>query len=189
MLVHDPHYFAGIHRRAAAESYYAVRFKCAHLLCSRFGARKSGVGRNVGKYGVFYCHLFELIGYRTNEAVVIQEAVGYDKALFLVHYAFQFVQSHRQAAFLYINLFGSPEPQHIFPPFRNRFNVEKMFYTHVFRNRIAAPTAATERQRRGKLKVVKVAYSALRRRRIDKYATGFHAGSKLGKLVLFRNFV
>ena len=64
-----------------------------------------------------------------------------------------------------------------------------MLYSDVFADAVSAPRAAAQSERRGKTEVVQVADAALRRRRVDKHAAGFHTALELVKFCPFRYFV
>ncbi len=132
------------------------------MLCALYCARKRGVGRYVKEGLVRNAHLVKLIGYAFGKAVVVKEAVRYDKRLLFAHYRFKLVKGNGQTALLYINLLRRAEPQHIFSPFSDCFNIQKMLNANVFGNGVSAPASATERKRRRKLKVVQIAYAAVR---------------------------
>ena len=64
-----------------------------------------------------------------------------------------------------------------------------MLYADVFGNRVTAPRAATECQRRSKFEVVKVAYTALRRGSIYENTAGLHCLAEYFELLLSRGYV
>ena len=90
MFVHNPHDFARVHCRAAAERDDAIGFEGFHLSGTLFCACKGRVGRDVEERGVRYTHLVEFIGDGFNESVMIKETVGYDEATFFAHNVFKF---------------------------------------------------------------------------------------------------
>ena len=128
----------------------------------------------------------QLVGNRLCIPVVIKEAVGNDKGLFLAHDRFQLVQGNRQTAFLDIYLLRGPEPEHIFSPLCNGFDIDKVLNTDILGNTVAAPGAAAKRQGGRKLEVIEIADAALRGRSIDQNTAGLHTLGKLSKLLFFR---
>ena len=91
-------------------------------------------------------HLIQLIFDLLGKAILIQERVRYDKASLLAHYIFQFIQGNRGTALLKVYFFRGAHPKHVFSPFRNGLNINQMFYTYVFGNRVTAPASASQCQ-------------------------------------------
>ena len=102
-----------------------------------------------------------------------------------MHNSAKFIQSNRQAAFFEINFFRCSNPEHIFSPFSNGLDVDKMFYTYVLRYGVATPGTAAQSQGRNKFEVVKVADTALRRWSIDEDTAGLHSCCVFFHLFLF----
>ena len=161
MLIEHPHDFARVHRRAAADGYDAVGFKIRHSLRALPCAGECRVGRNIEECGVGYTHLVKLVGYSLCIAVFIKELICYDKRFFLAHDVFKLVKRYGQAALLHIHLLGCSEPQHILSPLGNRFDIEQMLDTDILGDRVAAPRAAAQCERRRELEVIEVADTAL----------------------------
>ena len=184
MLIQNPHNLAGIHCGAAAERDDAVGLKCTHLCRAFLCACQRRVGCYIKERGVLNAHLVELIGNRLGVTVVIQEAVGDDERLLLAHNGLQLVKCNGQAALLKINLLRRSEPKHIFSPLGNGLDVDQVLDTDIFGNAVAAPGAATQRQRGRQLEVVKVADAALRGGGIHENAAGLHSLRKLIELCL-----
>ena len=145
VFVKNPHYFARVHCRAAAESDDRIGFERTHEFRARLCAGESGIGSDVEERFVNDAHFVELVLDGFGVTVIVKERVRYDERAFFVHYVRQLVESDGQTAFFDINLFRSAEPKHIFSPFCNSLNVYKVLDSHVFRNAVAAPRAATER--------------------------------------------
>ena len=129
-------------------------------------------------------HLIELICDRLCVSVMIEEGIGDDKRLFLVHDVLQLVKRYGQAALLDVDLFGGAEPEHIFSPLGYCFYIQKVLYADILRNAVAAPRAAAEGQRGRELEVIEIADAALRRGGVDEYAAGLHSLGKFGELSL-----
>ena len=106
-------------------------------------------------------HFVEFIGDGLGVAVVVQETIGDDKRLLFAHNVFEFVKSDGQAALLHIDLLRHSEPKHIFSPLRNRFDIDKVLDSDVFRHGVTAPTSAAEGEGRSEFEVVQVADAAL----------------------------
>ena len=185
MLVKNPHDLAGVHSGTAAESDNHVRLKRHHLSGTLTGTCQRRVGRYVVERGVRDSHAVQLIGDALGKAVLVQEAVGYDKCLFLAHNGFQFVKSNRETALLKINLFRCSEPKHIFSPLRNGLDIDQVLDAYVLRYTVSAPRTATKGERGSQLEVVKVADTALRRGSVDQNTAGFHMRSKEVELFFF----
>ena len=62
-----------------------------------------------------------------------------------------------------------------------------MLYTHILGHRVASPGAATQGQRRNQLKVVKITYTAMGRRRICQNTAGLHSLRMLQNLLMLIN--
>ena len=139
MFVKYPHDFCRVHCAAAAERDYAVGSERRHLLCAFCRTAEGRVGSNVKEGRMLDSHFVKPVGYRLCVSVMIEEAVGYDKRPLFVHYGFKLAECNRQTAFLYIYLFRSSEPKHIFPSFRNGFNIYKVLYANIFGNRVSSP--------------------------------------------------
>ena len=88
-------------------------------------------------------------------------------------------EGNRQAALFEVHLLRCAEPQHIFSPLSNGFDVQQMLYAYVFRDRVSAPGTAAQRQRRRKLKVVQITDAAVRGRCVDYDTAGLHPCRKL----------
>ena len=185
MFIHHPHDFCSVHSGTAADGDDGIRLELGHLVSTLSRALERRVGGNFIEASVLNAHFVELLFNRLGVAVIVKERVGNNKRLFLAHDRFQFVKRNRQAAFFEIHLFGCAEPQHIFPSFGNGFDIQQMFDTDVFGNRVAAPGAAAECQRGCQFEVVKVADTALGRRCVDKNTAGLHPLAELRKLCLF----
>ena len=187
VLIHHPHDFRRVHSGTAADGDDGIRLELGHLVSTLSRALERRVGGNFIEAGVLNAHFVELLFNRLGVAVIVKERVGNNKRLFLAHDGFQLVKRNRQAAFFEIHLFGCAEPQHIFPSFGNGFDIQQMFDTDVFGNRVAAPGAAAECQRGCQFEVVKVADTALGRRCVDKNTAGLHPLAEFGKFCLFGN--
>ena len=186
MLIHDPHDFRRVHCGTAADGDDGIRLELGHLVSTLSRALERRVRGNFIEASVLNAHFVEFLFNRLGVAVIVKERVGNNKRLFLAHDRFQFVKRNRQAAFFEIHLFGCAEPQHIFPSFGNGFDIQQMFDTDVFGNRVAAPGAAAKCQRGCQFEVVKVADAALGRRCVDKNTAGLHALAEFRKLCLLR---
>ena len=139
MLVKHPHDLSGIHRGTAAQSDYAVGPEGSHLLRSCLCTGKCRIRLDIKEAVVHDPHLIKLGFYGPCVPVFVEEAVRYDKRSLFPHHCLQFVQCYRQAALLYVNLFRCPEPQHIFPSFRNSLDIQQVLYTYILGNAVSAP--------------------------------------------------
>ena len=184
VLVKHPHDLSCVHSRTAAERDNNIGLEDLHLLRTLHSACKRRIGSNVGEYGIFYAHLVKFIGDRLCVAVCKEEAVGNNESSLLAHYL-KLGKSHGQAAFLEVNLFGCSEPKHIFTPLRYCLYIKKVLYTDVLRNRVSAPRAAAERQRRSELEVVEISDTAERRRSIYNKTASLHSLGELAELFSF----
>ena len=92
-----------------------------------------------------------------------------------MHNSAKLIQSNRQAAFFEINFFRCSNPEHIFSPFSNGLDVDKMFHTYVLRYGVATPGTAAQSQGRSKFEVVKVTNTTLRRWSVDQDTAGLHS--------------
>ncbi len=189
VLVENPHDLAGVHGAASADGDDHVRLELGHQTRPVHRARDRRIRRHVGERRHGAPLLFKATLDRLRVAIRVEEVVRHDERALAVPDFADLAQRHRQAALLDIDLFRCTEPQHVFSPDRDCFDVEQMHRTHVGRHRVAAPAAAAERQRRRELEVVQIADTALRRRRVDENAAGFHARLELGELVLVVAFI
>ena len=182
MLVEHPHDFRRVHGRTTAHRDDDIRLEGGHLSGTGFGAGQGGI-RFHGVEGVVNdAHGIQLLFHRLGVAILIQEGIGDNEGLFVL---FQLGQRNGQAALLEIYLFGRTEPEHIFPSFCHRFDVQQVLDAHVFGNTVAAPAAAAKGQRGRKLKIVQITDAALRGGRIDQQTAGLHAGAEGVQLFLF----
>ena len=164
LFVHQPHDFARVNRRTAAQRDKAigfVRFDHHHRVVNR---RQGGIGLHVKENLVIRSDFVQNARDVVHGARIEQEAVGYDKGAF---FAFQFAQSvvHRPA--FEINLGRYFIPQHIFSPFGDGFDVQQVLRTNVFAGGVAAPRTAADGQRRVQFEVEQIADGALRRGGVD----------------------
>ena len=102
-------------------------------------------------------------------------------------FAGKFRQRLGQRTAFEINFLRHFVPIHIFAAFRYGFYVHKMFYSNVFAYGVAAPRAATQRQRRRQFEVVHVADCTLGRRNVNQRARGGHILKNIN--VFFVGFV
>ena len=70
---------------------------------------------------------------------MIKEAVRNDKGFFLAHDRLKLVKSDRQATFFDIYLLRCAEPEHIFSPFGNCFDIKKVLDSDILGYAVAAP--------------------------------------------------
>ena len=189
VFIHHPHDLTGVHGRAAAQRNDAVGLEGRHLRGALLGAGQRRVGLNVIERGVLNAHGVQLIRNGLGIAVVVQEAVRHQKNLFLAQYGAQLIQRNVQAAFFQIYLLRCAEPQHVFSPLAYGLDVQQVLAADVFRNAVAAPRAAAQRQRGNRVEVVQIAQTAMRRGRVDHNAAGLHAGGKLLQTLAIRNGV
>ena len=171
MFVHQPHNLARVNRRTAAQRNDNVRLKRTERTDSHIDRRQIRIRMHVGEYFVRNADFVQNIGNFLGIAQIKQRLVGNDKRAF---FAFQFLKSKRQRTRLKVNFRRNSEPQHIFFAFHYVFDIHQMFYSYVFADRVAAPGAAAQSQRRFKPKVVNVADSALRRRAVNHHAPRNH---------------
>ena len=187
MLVHHPHDLGSVHGRTAADRNDDVGSEVAHLPDAFVRAGERGIGRDVEEGRMRDALCVEDIGDLLGEAALIEESVGDDERLLLiVDLMSEFLEGNSEASALEIDLFGSSEPQHIFLPFRNGFVIDEVLDADVLRDGVAAPRAAAEGERRRHLEVVKIADTAVRRRRVDDDTAGLHDGAEALDLVLTR---
>ena len=186
MLVKRPHYLTCVHCGAAADSDYDVRLERRHSLCAFLSASESRVRSYVVESRMNYAHLVQSVCDSLCEAALVEEGIGYDKRLLLIHNVFEFSESDAQTTLLEINLFGCSEPQHILSPFRDRLDIDKMFNAYVFADAVTAPAAAAQREGGSQFEVVQVADTALRRRSVDKDTARLHSALEFFHLVFAR---
>ena len=160
MLIQNPHDFTGVHSRTAADGDDQIRLEGTHGLCAFSCTGQSWIGSNIVERSVGDTHSIQFFLNRFGIAVLIQERVSYNECFLL---AGQLIHSYGQAALLKVNLFGSTEPQHIFPPSCNCLYVHKMADTYILGNRVAAPAAAAQSQGGSQPEIVQVANTALGR--------------------------
>ena len=184
MLVHDPHDLGRVHGGAAAQGDDHIRLKGPHLLGALLGAGQGGIRLHVEEAGVGDAHLIQLVGDGLGKAILIEEGVRYQEGTALAHNRLEFVQGHRQAALLDIDLSRNPEPKHIFPPCSDGFDVQKVLDAHVVGNAVSAPRAAAQGQGGGQLEVVQVADAALGGGGVHQDTAGFHPGGEILELIL-----
>ena len=144
MFVENPHYLCGIHCRTAAEGDNCIGFESRHLCRTALCIFESGVGLNVKECCMSNAHFIKFVGNGLCVAVFIEECICYDKRFLGTPHRSEFVKSNRKTTFFNINLFGCAEPKHIFPSFCNCFDIDKMLYANIFRNRVTAPGTASE---------------------------------------------
>ncbi len=160
MLVEHPHDLAGVHGGAAAQGDDDIGAEGGHGRGALLGAGEGGIGGYLIEAGVLDPHLVQLLFDGLDVAVLIQEGIGDDERLFLVHDGAELIQSDRHAALLEVDLFRRPEPQHVLSPLGHGLDVEQVLDAHVLADRVAAPGAAAQRQGRSQLKVIQVADAA-----------------------------
>ena len=84
--------------------------------------------------------------------------------------AFQFAQSRINRPAFEVNFRRNFEPEHIFSPFCDGFDVQQVFRADVFAGGVSAPRTAADRQGRFQFEVEQIADRALRRGRVDQNA-------------------
>ena len=181
MLIEHPHDLAGIHGGAAADGQNQVRLESRHLGRALPGAGKGRIGGHIVEGGVGDAHFVQLVFNGLRVAVIVQEAVRDDKCLFM---SFQLGQGDGQAALFEIDLFRRTEPEHVFPPDGDGFDVQQMLDAHVLGHGVAAPASAAQGEGGGQLEVVQVADAALSGGGIHQNPAGFHPGGEGVQLLL-----
>ena len=183
VLVEDPHDLGRVHGGAAAERDDDIGLEGLHALGALSRAGEGRVVRYVEEAGMLDAQLLELLEDGVSRAGLVQVRAGNDEGALFAHLA-QLVESNRQAALLDIDLFRRTEPEHVLPSFHHSLDVQQMLDAHVLGNRVAAPGAAAQGERRGKGEVIQVADAAVGGRGVDHDAAGLHAGLELLELRL-----
>ena len=178
MLVEDPHDLPRVHGGAAAQGDDHIRLEGRHGLGALLRVGQSGVGLDIGEYGVDNAHGGELVGNGLGVAVLEEEGVGDDKRPLLAQHIPQLIQCHREAALLEIDLLGGAEPQHILSPLRHGLDVQKVHGPHVLADAVAAPRAAAQGQGGAQLEIVEIADAAMAGGGIYHYPAGLHGGAE-----------
>ena len=164
MFIHQPDDFSRVNRRTAAKRDNNVGLKRIDQIQRLMDGRQVGIRMNVGEYLKTDADFFQNVRNRPRITKVEQWLVRNNKGFFA---PFEFAQGMRQATGLEVDFRRNLEPQHVFLTHCNCLNVHQMFNSQVSADRVAAPRAAAQSQRRFQNKVVQVAECALRRRAVD----------------------
>ena len=138
MFIEYPHDFTCVHCRTSAQCNDYIRLKQFHSCRTLFCRGKSWVRLYVIETSMLNAQFVKLAFDRLYIAVFIKKTVCYNKCFFLAHHA-KFIKCQRHTALFEIDFLRSSEPKHIFTTFRNSLDIQKMFYTDIFRNGVSAP--------------------------------------------------
>ncbi len=180
VFVEQPHDLGRVHRGAAADGDDDIRLEGVHALQSLAGGAEGRVRENVGEDFGLDAHVFKNLQSVVEQAVLIEELVGDEEGALLVA---EVAQTFSQAAVFEVDFRRDTEPQHVFSPLCNGFDVQKMFRRDVLADGVAAPGSATEGEGGVEFEVEDIADSTLAGGHVDQHAAGCHAVAKVGNAV------
>ena len=189
VLVENPHDLGCVHGAAAADGDDDVRLEAGHKLGALLGAGERRIGGDVCESREGNALLGEGLLDHAGVAVGIEEGVRHDERALLAHDLAQFAKREREAALLLVDLLRAAEPQHVFSSHCNSLNIDQVFNADVLGDGVAAPAAATKRERGSEHEVVDITDTALRARSVDENAARLHARSELAELGLLVHLV
>ena len=170
-LVHEPHDLGRVDRGSAADRDDHIGLEASELFEAALCRLDRRIRLDVAENARRNAHVDQLLEHGIEKPRAVKESVGDDEGAFLAR---KIAQRRAETAVFEVNSLRDTEPQHVFSPFRNGFDVQKVFRSDVFADIVPAPAAAPERQGGRQRKVVEVADTTLRARRIDQDAACQH---------------
>ena len=161
VLVEHPHDLGCVHRGTAAECDDDIRLKGAHLRCACERVLQSRIRLHIREACMDNPHGIKLVFDRLRIAVLVKEAVCYDKCALLVHDRAELIQRDRHAALLEINLFRCAEPEHILSPLCDCLDIDEVQDAYIVGYGVPAVGAAAQGQGGKELEVVEIADTTL----------------------------
>ena len=157
-LVHHPHDLGGVHRRTAAERQDDIGLEGIGEIQAPAHDRQRRVGRDLEKGFHLHAEVAQDADGLVDIAVVEQEAVGHDQAALVPAQVFQ---REGQAAPAEIDRARKFVAEHVLRPLGDHLAVQQVLRPDVFGDRVAAPGAAAQGQRRRQPEIVEIADAAL----------------------------
>ena len=176
LFIHQPHDFSCIDRRSTADRNDHICIKAFKLLKTFVSQLNGRVGCNIAENVGGDAHIGQGLQHRSKQAGGVEEFIGDNEGAFLSGEIFD---RSAETAVFEVDFGRYLEPKHIFSPFRDGFDVQKVHGTNVFRNIVSAPAATSESKRRIQGKVVKVTDCTMRCRRVDNDPACQHHMTKL----------